>query len=173
MRPLISFFLITIWNFQQVFLLVIFLELVKGFRFFLNFVKSLFFRNYPDFQMRPGTYTLFNKDMVGIIETGKLPGNNIYGSQPVYLVKERSGKYHIVFFQSSLPMDIIVGDNLNYPAITYKTVLLIRLLKFLKIGGIFHFKIFLGDEYPETAIKLYHEYLKGFTIPPFWSLGFH
>ena len=66
----------------------------------------------------------------------------------MYLVKEHSGKYHIVLFESSLPMDIIIGDNLDNPSITYKT-----------IGGIFHFKIFLGDEYPETAVKLYHEYL--------------
>jgi len=26
----------------------------------------------------------------------------------------------------------------------------------------------LGDQYPETAIKLYHEYIEGFIVPPFW-----
>lgn len=42
------------------------------------------------------------------------------------------------------------------------------------MGGIFHWKIFLGDKNPETAIKMYHEYLGGgHSIPPFWSMGFH
>jgi len=38
-----------------------------------------------------------------------------------------------------------------------------------KVGGIIHFKVFIGDKNPETAIKLYHNYLGGgHALPPFW-----
>jgi hypothetical protein len=36
-----------------------------------------------------------------------------------------------------------------------------------------HIKFFLGDKYPETAIKLYHQYLGGgYIVPPFWYQNF-
>lgn len=58
--------------------------------------------------------------MVAEVENGKSPGHNIYGSHPIYLMREElSKKYHVVFFLSSLPMDIIVGDK----KLTYKTVI--------------------------------------------------
>jgi lysosomal alpha-glucosidase len=44
------------------------------------------------------------------------------------------------------------------------------------IGGILDFKLFFSDEQstgPEDAIQLYHEYIGGFGVPPFWSLGYH
>lgn len=34
-------------------------------------------------------------------------------------------------------------------------------------------KLFIGDEYPETCIRLYHDYLGGFGLPPFWAMGLH
>jgi alpha-glucosidase/lysosomal alpha-glucosidase len=47
-------------------------------------------------------------------------------------------------------------------------------MKFITIGGVVHLKFFLGDKEPETAVKLYHEYLGGgWAVPPFWSTGFH
>jgi len=46
-------------------------------------------------------------------------------------------------------------------------------LNFKFIGGIIHLKLFLGDYDPETAIKLYHTYLGGWALHPFWSMGYH
>jgi alpha-glucosidase len=31
----------------------------------------------------------------------------------------------------------------------------------------------LGDEQPENVIKAYHRYIKGFSLHPFWSQGYH
>ena len=46
-------------------------------------------------------------------------------------------------------------------------------LDFKVTGGIFDFKFFLGDEYPDTAIKKYHAYINSYTLIPFWAFGFH
>lgn len=46
-------------------------------------------------------------------------------------------------------------------------------LDFKVTGGIFDLKFFLGDEYPDTAIKKYHAYINSYTLIPFWSFGFH
>lgn len=73
-------------------------------------------------------------------------------------MREKSGKYHVFFFKNASPMDVIFSeDTLNF--------------KF--IGGIIHLKLFLGDYDPETAIKLYHTYLGGWALHPFWSMGYH
>jgi alpha-glucosidase len=41
------------------------------------------------------------------------------------------------------------------------------------VGGNIILKFFLGDKNPESVVKAYHRYIKGFSIPPFWSLGHH
>jgi hypothetical protein len=41
------------------------------------------------------------------------------------------------------------------------------------VCGIIDLTFFLGDKNPETPVKMYHTYLKGFTLPPFWAMGFH
>lgn len=124
------------------------------------------------FKLKSGIYTLYNKDLYGEIEDGKGKGKNRYGSHPMYLMREKSASYHITYLRNSFPMDVILSfaeDEKNHmkrsgktDSITYKVV-----------GGVFDFSIFLGDENPETAIKAYHKFLGGYTLPPFWSMGFH
>ena len=36
-----------------------------------------------------GVYSMWNKDTATPIETGELPGNNIYGTHPFYMYKHR------------------------------------------------------------------------------------
>jgi alpha-glucosidase (family GH31 glycosyl hydrolase) len=112
------------------------------------------------FRIKSGTYTLYNKDLYGEIENGKGENKNRYGSHPMYLMRERSGYYHVSYLRNTHPMDVIIDhDKLS---MTYKIV-----------GGIIDFTFFLGDKNPETPVKMYHTYLKGFTLPPFWAMGFH
>lgn len=74
-------------------------------------------------------------------------------------MREKSSNYHIVFYKTASPMDVNYSNDS---------------IQFITIGGIIHLKVFLGDKNPETAVKVYHEYLGGkYAIPPFWSLGFH
>ena len=111
------------------------------------------------FKMETGIYSLYNRDQFGVIENLK-GGNNLYGSHPMYLTREESGNYHVVYLRNSLPMDIILDTE----ALT---------LKYKILGGIFDFHFFVGDKNPETSIRLYHQFLNGYSIPAFWSMGFH
>ena len=56
-------------------------------------------------------------------------------------MREKTGNFHLLFYKTSSPMDVI---NLNDK------------LKFKTIGGNIHIKLFIGDNNPDTAIKLYH-----------------
>ena len=79
-------------------------------------------------------------------------GHNTYGHHPLYLTREKSAKFDLVFFRNSNAMDIIVGEldelypgGKNYKkTITYKTV-----------GGVLDFKFFLGET-PDDAVKQFH-----------------
>ena len=114
-----------------------------------------------DFKFQPGIYTIYNKDQYDIEENGK-GGNNIYGSHPMYLVRDKSGSFHVNYLRNSLPMDAIVKDHEEGFALNYKV-----------LGGIIDFHFFIGDENPDTALSLYHRYLGGFNLPPFWAMGWH
>lgn len=83
----------------------------------------------------------------------------MYSSQPVYLMKEQSGYYHVLLYKTASPVDVqYFGET----------------LKFITVGGIVHLKIFLGDTDPRTAIKRYHCYLGGgWALHPFWVHGLH
>ncbi|KRX04230.1 Glycoside hydrolase, superfamily [Pseudocohnilembus persalinus] len=123
-----------------------------------NLIIGLGERNSKNLRLQKGEYTLYGRDDPSVLENNKL-GNNVYSSHPVYLVKEKSGNYDIIFYKYSGAIDVINTEQ----TLTFKSV-----------GGVFDFKIFFGDQNPETAVKLYHQYLGGgYSTPPFWSLGFH
>ena len=112
------------------------------------------------FLYKPGTYTIWPKDQVSMIDNGTGPNHQLYGHHPMYLMREKHGNFHVVFLRNSNAMDCVISKNSKF--LTYKIV-----------GGIIEFKLFLGDKKPETAIKLYHTYINGYTLMPFWSMGFH
>jgi alpha-glucosidase/lysosomal alpha-glucosidase len=73
-------------------------------------------------------------------------------------MRERSNNFHLFIYKSSSPMDVdFNGDR----------------LKFVTISGIFHWKLFLGNKDPESAVVEYHNYLGGYALHPFWASGFH
>lgn len=113
-------------------------------------------RNQKGFRFREGIYTLYSKDVPQIVEDGQAPGKNVYSSQPAYLMKEQSGSFHVCFYKTSSPMDVLNADG----RLTFKT-----------IGGNIHVKLFLGQD-PDSAVRLYHQYLGNFTLAPFWAFGY-
>ena len=119
-------------------------------------------------ELEDSTNTMWTKDQPFVIDDGT-PGTQTYGAHPLYLNKEKSHKFNLVYLRNSNAMDVVISstDQL-YPGgkeyqkqITYKT-----------IGGILDFKFFLGDT-PEEAVVQYHKYIGGWSQQPFWSFGFH
>jgi len=114
-------------------------------------------RNYK-FNLSPGTFTIWGRDDPKILETGG-GGFNTYSHHPVGLMRERSGNFFLTLMRNSNAMDVIVS---NSPGLTYKMV-----------GGIIDLVFFIGNEYPDTVLKAYHNYLGNFAMMPFWSMGYH
>ena len=73
----------------------------------------------------------------------------------MYLRKESGGDFHVVFLKNAYGMEL---DYVKNQSLTYKV-----------IGGNLNFKFFLGDLYPENSIKLYHNYINGWVLHPFWA----
>lgn len=113
-----------------------------------------------NFLYKPGTYTIWPKDQYATIDNATGPNHQTYGHHPMYLMKEQSGNFHVVFLRNSNAMDCIISGKSK--VLTYKIT-----------GGIIEFKLFFGDKKPDTSLKLYHNYINGYTLMPFWSLGYH
>lgn len=61
---------------------------------------------------------------------------------------------HIVFLRNAYGMQL---DYVENKRLTYRV-----------IGGNFDFKIFVGDKDVEAVLKLYHNYINGWILHPFW-----
>ena len=108
-------------------------------------------------QYHEGTYTLFIVDRIGMMDRGN-PGFNAQGHHSMYLVKEKSGHYHVNLLKNIAAQEVVIKPSNK---ITWKL-----------IGGVLDFNFFLGDS-PEDAIQKYHGYIGGWTMPAFWHLGHH
>lgn len=109
------------------------------------------------FQIKPGTYSLFLLDRAGEIDPGK-PGFNGQGHHPMYLNKEKSGKYHTFLLRNINFQEVTIGND--------------RKIKWQLTGGVIDLNFFLGED-PESAVTKYHHYLGGWILPAFWHLGYH
>jgi len=114
------------------------------------------------FKFSPGIYTIYNKDQYDTEEDGT-GGKNIYGSHPMYLCKDKTGSFHVNYLRNTFPMDVIVKDFHDESYV----------LNYKVLGGVIDFHLFFGDEKPDTALIQYHDYLGGFSLPPFWAMGWH
>ena len=109
------------------------------------------------FQLSSGTYTIWGRDDPKILEDGR-GGSNTYSHQPIGLMRDLRGDFFLTLMRNSNAMDVIISG----PKLTYKMV-----------GGVIDLVFFVGDKYPETVIKAYHNYIGNFTMMPFWSMGYH
>jgi len=110
------------------------------------------------FKLNPGIYTIWGRDEPDVLEDGK-GGGNIYSHHPVGLFRGQKGSFFLTYMRNSHPKDVIITAE---PSLTYKIT-----------GGVIDLVFFVGDKYPDTCIKLYHEYIGKFAIMPFWSMGYH
>ena len=112
-------------------------------------------QRFASFQMNEGVYTIWNQDNP---ENTENPFLNAYGSHPVYLAREESLNYHILFLRNINAMQITLTSQ--------------NVLEYKLMGGIIDLSLIFGDRYPDTAIRSYHALIGGITLHPFWSMGF-
>ncbi|KAL4492018.1 hypothetical protein ABPG72_008439 [Tetrahymena utriculariae] len=123
-----------------------------------EYIYGLGERRNKQFVYTDGKYTFLNKDQYMEVSDGQAD-QQTYGTHPMYLRREKSGNFHIVFLR-----------NFNSIQAEYKKN---EYLTFIVVGGLLEFKIFLGDKNPETSLTQYHQYVNGFTLHPFWAHGYH
>lgn len=76
------------------------------------------------FKLRQGTFSIFAADSPFCMEDGTA-GHNLYSTHPVYLVREKSNNFHMVFMRTPSAMDIVIDQGSAYAApttIQYKMV---------------------------------------------------
>jgi alpha-glucosidase len=71
-----------------------------------NIVYGFSERFSDSFRLKTGKYTIFNMDRPCAIDSGN--GYQTYGYYPAYLVREKSGNFHMNYFRSSNAMDVVV-----------------------------------------------------------------
>ena len=77
----------------------------------------------------------------------------------MYLRRESGGRFHVGFFRNQYGMQFLYAKNSS--------------IAFKSTGGIIEMKFFLATSKPEESFILYHNYINGWLLHPFWSLGFH
>jgi len=121
------------------------------------------------FKLRvPGIYTLWNRDLFAELDDAR-GGKSTYGSHPMYIMHENSDKFHIVSMRNSHAMDV---DLDNVEKITSQGVVEQAKVTYKLTGGVIDLRIFIGET-AEDTVQLYHKYVGGHILPPFWALGFH
>jgi len=113
------------------------------------------------FDLPDGLYSLFNRDSFGE-ETGLPPGNNMYGSHPLYIVQlHNPHDFAGVFFLNSNPMDVQIRHVGMQTEIDH-----------VFTGGIIDAFFFQRGTINEV-IKAY-QYCVGRPEPlPYWAFGYH
>ncbi|KAG7153671.1 Maltase-glucoamylase, intestinal-like [Homarus americanus] len=86
------------------------------------------------------------------------PGENLYGSHPMYLVVEDDGNAHAVLWLNSNAME---AETMPLPGLTLRS-----------IGGVIDLYFFMGSS-PTEALQQYTQVVGRPVLPPYWALGFH
>jgi len=111
------------------------------------------------FMYDSGLYTIWNKDQYAQIDWGQ-GSQQTYGCHPMYMIREGSGLWDVVYLRNSNAMDFRVDSQAET-------------LQFFLTGSLIELKFFFGYTYPEDVLKLYHNYINGWSLMPFWAHGYH
>jgi alpha-glucosidase (family GH31 glycosyl hydrolase) len=109
-----------------------------------------------DFSIKPGTYTLWNKDQTQPFDDGT-GDKQTYGSHPFFLATDDSGSSFGGYFH-----------NINAQEVTVSKSNLV----FHTTGGIIDFFVLPGPK-PADVISQYHSLIGTPEPPPYWGLGWH
>ena len=103
------------------------------------------------FNLRPGNYCSWNRDVEGSYSTGTDP---LYIGTPIYLSLSNSGS-HLVYFENTFKSSYSISDNL---VASFE-------------GGMLRYYLIFGSL--DTIFQQLSELLGRPTLPPFWALGYH
>jgi len=114
-----------------------------------------------EFFLREGVYTMWNRDATSPIEDGLRPGNNIYGTHPVYFARVARNDFFGVYDHNFGAQDYVVKKAGKKYQITQ-----------IKTSGLTDQFVILKTDVQEV-IGRYQEIVGKPAIVPEWALGWH
>lgn len=115
-----------------------------------------------DFFLKDGIYTLWARDEPSPTETAKRPGNNVYGTHPVYFSKMKTNNdFFAVFDNNAGAQDFIIESDKNGKKITH-----------IQTSGMTDMFIILNSNLQNVTAEFINLIGKP-TMVPEWALGWH
>ena len=121
-------------------------------------------RALQQFFIKPGVYTSYARDIPTPVETGKPPGNNMYGVHPILYTRLTSGKWMGVFINNANAQDWILEESGN--------PMMPLLARFVTIGGIIDMYVITGNQI-EEVVRSYQEIVGNPVLPPLYAFGYN
>jgi len=115
-----------------------------------------------DLYLETGVYSLWSRDTADPVETGKAPGNNMYGTHPFYMGKATNGWFG-VFANNAAAQDWWITNDKETGDVNLKTI---------ATGGTGDLYIMTADT-PNAVTKLYHTIIGTPVLVPQWALGWN
>ena len=115
-----------------------------------------------DLFLDTGVYSLWARDTADPAETGKAPGNNMYGTHPFYMGKATTGWFG-VFANNAAAQDWWITNDADTGSVNLKTI---------ATGGAGDLYVMMGDT-PNDVTKLYHTVVGTPVLIPQWALGWN
>jgi lysosomal alpha-glucosidase len=122
----------------------------------------------PDFFLKEGIYTTWARDIPSPVEDGKWPGNNDYGTHPVFFTKanfknKSDPSFYSVYNHNAGAQDVMIKYGDDFSTIQYR----------ITGTGIFDLFLILENKTPEETTLKYHKLVGVPLMPPLWSFGWH
>jgi alpha-glucosidase (family GH31 glycosyl hydrolase) len=115
-----------------------------------------------DLFLETGVYSLWARDTADPAETGKAPGNNMYGTHPFYMGKTINGWFG-VFANNAAAQDWWITNDKETGKVNLKTI---------ATSGTGDLYIMTADT-PNEVTKLYHTIIGTPVLVPQWALGWN
>lgn len=116
-----------------------------------------------DFWLKPGVYTIWNKDQTSPIEDGEQPGNNVYGSHPIYYFQTIDKQQFMAVMDNNVGAQDYIISQPNVKELEITSI---------KTSGLTEKYFFL----PMNIDHIQEELAKIIGLPalvPEWVLGWH
>jgi len=116
-----------------------------------------------DLFLGDGVYSLWSRDQPDPEETGKAPGNNMYGTHPFIMNQDPNKKWFGVFTNNAAAQDWWITNDKATGKVNHKTY---------ATGGVGDMYFMMGAN-PNEVTKLYHTIVGAPVLIPQWALGWN
>ena len=116
-----------------------------------------------DLFLKDGIYSLWSLDTANPVETGKAPGNNMYGTHPFLMGASNDGNWFGVFANLAAAQDWRIKNDATTGDVTLNT---------MATGGKGDLRFMFGAN-PNAVTVAYHTIVGKPVVTPQWALGWN